>query len=142
MNIAERIQRLRKARGMSQEELADHMGVSRQAVSRWESGQSTPDLDKVVLLSDFFETTTDYLLKGTEPGPQGNSPKSAMFFSLPLPFSTWPPSFFQWFSGWNVRKYMQPGQESSLCWQEAASFFCPFLPTGLKRNGQSAFFSG
>lgn len=80
MNIAERIQRLRKARGMSQEELADHMGVSRQAVSRWESGQSTPDLDKVVLLSDFFETTTDYLLKGTEPGPQGNSPKSAMFF--------------------------------------------------------------
>lgn len=52
---------------MSQEELADAVGVSRQAVSKWESEQATPDLDKVVIMSDIFEVTTDYLLKGIEP---------------------------------------------------------------------------
>lgn len=59
MTIADRIQSLRKAKGMSQEELADKVGVSRQAVSKWESEQATPDLDKVVIMSDFFEVTTD-----------------------------------------------------------------------------------
>ena len=59
MNIADRIQKLRKSRGISQEELADRIGVSRQAVSKWESSQSVPDLEKIILLSDYFETTTD-----------------------------------------------------------------------------------
>lgn len=67
MTIADRIQSLRKQKGMSQEELADKIGVSRQAVSKWESEQSTPDLDKVVIMSELFEVTTDYLLKGIEP---------------------------------------------------------------------------
>ena len=67
MTIADRIQTLRKSKGMSQEELADAAGVSRQAVSKWESEQSTPDLDKVVILSEIFDVTTDYLLKGIEP---------------------------------------------------------------------------
>ena len=67
MNIADRIQSLRKSRGISQEELADKIGVSRQAVSKWESEQSTPDIDKIILLSDYFDVTTDYLLKGIEP---------------------------------------------------------------------------
>ena len=67
MDIADRIQNLRKSRGISQEELADKIRVSRQAVSKWESKQSTPDIEKIILLSDYFETTTDYLLKGIEP---------------------------------------------------------------------------
>ena len=67
MNIADRIQILRKSRGISQEELAEKMGVSRQAVSKWESEQSSPDIDKIVLLSEYFDVTTDYLLKGIEP---------------------------------------------------------------------------
>lgn len=67
MNIADRIQTLRKNCGLSQEELADRIGVSRQAVSKWESEQSTPDIDKIILLSDCFDVTTDYLLKGIEP---------------------------------------------------------------------------
>lgn len=67
MNIADRIQCLRKSKGISQEQLADFIGVSRQAVSKWESEQSVPDIEKVILLSDFFDVTTDYLLKGIEP---------------------------------------------------------------------------
>ena len=67
MNMADRIQYLRKAKGISQEELADKVGVSRQAVSKWESEQSTPDLEKIIILSDFFGVTTDYILKGIEP---------------------------------------------------------------------------
>ncbi|MCI8508438.1 MAG: helix-turn-helix transcriptional regulator [Lachnospiraceae bacterium] len=67
MNMADRIQYLRKAKGISQEELADKVGVSRQAVSKWESEQSTPDLEKVIIMSDFFGVTTDYILKGIEP---------------------------------------------------------------------------
>ncbi len=66
MNVADRIQNLRKQRGISQEDLADKIGVSRQTVSKWESAQSSPDMEKIILLSDFFEVTTDYLLKGIE----------------------------------------------------------------------------
>ena len=66
MNIADRIQSLRKIKGVFQEELADKIGVTRQAVSKWESEQSTPDIEKVILLSDYFDVTTDYLLKGIE----------------------------------------------------------------------------
>lgn len=81
MNIGDRIQSLRKARGISQEELADKIGVSRQAVSKWESEQNTPDIEKVILLSNYFETTTDYLLKGIEPVTETGSKWSALLFS-------------------------------------------------------------
>ena len=67
MKISDRIQSLRKSKGMSQKEFADAVGVSRQAVSKWESEQATPDIDKVIIMSDLFGVTTDYLLKGIEP---------------------------------------------------------------------------
>jgi transcriptional regulator with XRE-family HTH domain len=50
MNVADRIQNLRKMKGISQEELADKVGVSRQAVSKWESEQSTPDIEKIIIM--------------------------------------------------------------------------------------------
>ncbi len=75
MNIADRLQSLRKSRGISQEVLADEIGVSRQAVSKWESEQSMPDLDKIILLSEYFEVTTDYILRGIESPPQGPTRK-------------------------------------------------------------------
>jgi len=68
--IGNRISELRKQNGMSQEELADRMGVSRQSVSKWESGQSMPEVEKLILLSDLFHVSTDYLLKeDTAPAP-------------------------------------------------------------------------
>lgn len=73
MNIADRIQHLRKSKGFSQEELADKVGVSRQSVSKWESEQTTPDIEKIIVMSDLFEVTTDYLLKGIEPIPEQKS---------------------------------------------------------------------
>lgn len=82
MNIADRIQHLRKSRGILQEELADQIGVSRQAVSKWESEQSIPDLEKIILLSDYFETTTDFLLKGIEPAAETERKCSAMIFAV------------------------------------------------------------
>lgn len=82
MNIADRIQNLRKSKGISQEELADIISVSRQAVSKWESGQSTPDIEKIILLSDYFETTTDYLLKGIESAKGTGNKWDAKVFSI------------------------------------------------------------
>ncbi len=63
MNLADKIILLRKKKGWSQEELAEQMNVSRQSVSKWESAQSTPDLDKILQISKLFDVTTDYLLK-------------------------------------------------------------------------------
>lgn len=62
MNIAEKIVFLRKKKGISQEELANGLNTSRQAVSKWENSQSLPDLEKVVALSKYFDVTVDYLV--------------------------------------------------------------------------------
>lgn len=61
--LSEKIINLRKSRGWSQEELAERLNVSRQSVSKWESGISNPDLDKIVAMSTLFGVSTDYLLK-------------------------------------------------------------------------------
>ena len=63
MILADKIIRLRKKNGWSQEELANKMNISRQAVSKWEGAQTIPDLEKILLLSSLFGVTTDYLLK-------------------------------------------------------------------------------
>lgn len=63
MNFPEKLQKLRKERGWSQEELANRITVSRQAVSKWELGTAVPDTDNIVQLSELFGVTTDYLIK-------------------------------------------------------------------------------
>ncbi len=63
MILADKITNLRKKNGWSQEELAEKMQVSRQAVSKWEGAQTVPDLEKILMLSRLFGVTTDYLLK-------------------------------------------------------------------------------
>ncbi len=63
MILAEKITMLRKQNAWSQEDLAEQLDVSRQSVSKWESGTSIPDLDKILKLSKLFGVSTDYLLK-------------------------------------------------------------------------------
>lgn len=79
MILADKIIDLRKKNGWSQEELASQLGVSRQSVSKWESGQSIPDLDRILKMSDIFGVSTDYLLKDdVEPAdtpPQMDAPQ-------------------------------------------------------------------
>ena len=62
MNIAEKITSLRKENSMSQEELADKLNVSRQAISRWEMGTAMPDANNLLQISKLFNVTVDYLL--------------------------------------------------------------------------------
>ena len=66
MNLSDKITALRRQRGLSQEELADMLDVTRQSVSKWEGGQSVPDIQKILQLSAIFKVSTDYLLKDEE----------------------------------------------------------------------------
>ncbi len=66
MEIGNRIQELRKKKNISQEELANVMNVSRQAVSKWESNLSAPDIEKIIDLCEYFDVSADYLLRGKE----------------------------------------------------------------------------
>ena len=63
MNFNEKLISLRKSKGLSQEELGAELNVTRQTISKWESGQSYPDFKRLVLLSDFFGLTLDELVK-------------------------------------------------------------------------------
>lgn len=69
MSISKQLIYLRNLKGISQEELASLMNVTRQAVSKWETDQTLPDSEKVIRLSEIFGVTTDYLLKGKETDP-------------------------------------------------------------------------
>lgn len=70
MTLGEKILSLRTARGMSQDDLAEKLEVSRQSVSKWETGQSTPDLDKIIRLADLFGVGVDELVReGERPQP-------------------------------------------------------------------------
>ena len=63
MNFGEKLFKLRKEKGLSQEALADQLGTTRQAVSKWENNQGYPETEKILQLSQLFEVSTDYLLK-------------------------------------------------------------------------------
>lgn len=63
MNLGEKLQLLRNNNRLSQEELGEKLGVSRQAISKWESGQSTPDLKKLIAISELYNITIDSLVK-------------------------------------------------------------------------------
>jgi len=80
MTLGEKIQILRKQHSMSQEQLGTAVAVSRQAISKWETGESIPDVDNIVQLSNIFNVTTDYLLKNGADGKATpvHSPEAAL----------------------------------------------------------------
>ena len=69
MTLNEKLAALRREQGLSQEELAGKLEVSRQAVSKWETGASAPDLEKLLALSNLFSVSADYLLREEETVP-------------------------------------------------------------------------
>ena len=70
MKLPEKILYCRKRQGLSQEALAEQLGVSRQAVSKWETGEAVPELSKLALLAKTFSVTADWLISEDEPEPQ------------------------------------------------------------------------
>ena len=86
MNLGDKIQICRKKKGMSQEDLAYLLNVSRQAVQKWESGGSTPELDKLVRMSNIFEVSLDWLIKDAneQKAPQANFEGVAQVVSNPV----------------------------------------------------------
>lgn len=63
MALSEKLYALRKKNGLSQEQLAEQLGVSRQAISKWESGTATPETEKLLAISNYFQVSLDYLVK-------------------------------------------------------------------------------
>lgn len=74
MTLPEKIIQLRRDRGITQEQLAEQLHISRQAVSRWETGSALPDAANLLLLSSFFQVSVDYLLNDTQSTPKQMSP--------------------------------------------------------------------
>lgn len=87
MTIGEKIYTLRRSSGWSQEELADRIGVTRQAISRWEAGSAKPEADKIIELCDLFDVTADYLLRDISPQEPSEAP-------IPDPVPTFSPIRF------------------------------------------------
>lgn len=76
MTLAEKLLKLRTDRGLSQGDLAEKLDVSRQSVSKWETGQSVPDLDKIIKLADLFGVTVDDLVREEgRPQPEVSTPQ-------------------------------------------------------------------
>lgn len=91
MEFCEKLQMLRKARGWSQEELAQQINVSRQALSKWESGASIADTENVIALSRLFGVSTDYLL--LEESEAASTPAAG---SAPAKEKKWPVPRIVW----------------------------------------------
>ncbi len=63
MNLSEKLYSLRKKNGLSQEQLAEKLNVSRQAISKWESGTAVPETEKLIAISNYFNVSIDYMVK-------------------------------------------------------------------------------
>lgn len=76
MEFSKKLYELRKKNGLSQEEMANKLNVTRQTISKWELGESTPDMEKLIILSDYFNISLDELVLGKVPKQSENNAKS------------------------------------------------------------------
>lgn len=90
MKFHEKLYILRRDAGMTQNDLAQELNVSRQAVSRWEMGTSMPDVDNLIAMSDLFGVTLDELLKNSETAPELPTKAEPVFWDF-LPSKWWLP---------------------------------------------------
>ena len=112
MKLSEKILYCRRKAMMSQEALAERVGVSRQSVSKWETGEASPEIGKLLLLAQTFGVTTDWLLSEDEPAPE-NRPEPEAVQSEPVyqPQPVPPESVHTWVDdipgmlGTLIRKY-------------------------------------
>ena len=81
MNFSDKVRMLRKEHGLSQEELAGKLDVSRQAVSKWENGQGFPEMETVLRMSDLFGVSLDYLFKDSGSEEKGTAEESVYYVS-------------------------------------------------------------
>ena len=77
MTMGQRIAQKRKEQGLSQEGLGEQLGVSRQAIYKWESGAAVPEIDKLIALSRLFDVSVGWLLGVEDPRPEGNGDNPA-----------------------------------------------------------------
>ena len=82
MSFGERLYKIRKDAGISQEQLAEIMEVSRQSVSKWESDKAYPEMNRLVFLSDYFHVSLDYLMRGEEDSKPMNNTLSVQWNSF------------------------------------------------------------
>ena len=73
MNLGERLFELRKSKGLTQDDVAEKLNVTRQTVSKWETNQSTPDFDKIIPLCELYGISADELLKGEKQSTETNN---------------------------------------------------------------------
>lgn len=121
-NFGTRLSGLRKNKGLSQEQFADEVGVSRQAISRWETGTSVPELDKIECVSDYFGISLDYLVNGDQ---QEEAPASAVTEAVKEEASDCPAQE----NGEKSRKIKAGGL--NLCKAAAVAFFAAFAVIGV-----------
>lgn len=88
MSLSEKLYNLRKSKGLSQEELAETLGVSRQAISKWENGSATPESDKLIAIATYFSVSLDELI-GREDFTTQTAPTAKTEKTRPLYFVGW-----------------------------------------------------
>lgn len=84
--LAQQIKYLRTSKNMTQDDLAEKLYISRQAISKWETGEAIPDIEKLVLLAEIFEVSLDFLILGTEQELEERSVSGPQVGEKPMTF--------------------------------------------------------